>query len=64
MTVFDLCATMHTAGMTVARSSSRVGLTRSYDRILRPGLAVVIPRRTPFDSPLRASFRQLEAAMT
>jgi hypothetical protein len=38
--------------------------TRSYDRILRPGLAAVLPGQTVTDSTLRASFRQLETAMT
>jgi hypothetical protein len=39
-------------------------LTRSYDRLLRPGLAAVLPDHAVTASPLRASFRQLEAAMT
>ena len=39
-------------------------LTRSYDRLLRPGLAFVLPDQAVTDSNLRASFRQLEAAMT
>lgn len=38
--------------------------TRSYDRILRPGLAAVLPDQTAVDSSLRASFRQIEHAMT
>ncbi len=38
--------------------------TRSYDRILRPGLAAVPPDQTAVDSSLRASFRQIEHAMT
>jgi hypothetical protein len=38
--------------------------TRSYDRLLRPGLSVVLPDQTGSDSTLRDSFRQLEAAMT
>ena len=38
--------------------------TRSYDRLLRPGLAAVLAPQTTIDSSLRASFRQLEAAMT
>jgi len=38
--------------------------TRSYDRILRPGLALVLPDQAKANSPLRASFRQLESAMT
>jgi len=39
-------------------------LTRSYDRLLRPGLAVVLPDQAVSPSLLRTSFRQLEAAMT
>jgi hypothetical protein len=39
-------------------------LTRSYDRLLRPGLAAVLPDGAVPHSKLRASFRQLEAAMT
>jgi len=38
--------------------------TRSYDRLLRPGLAFVLPDEAATNSPLRASFRQLENAMT
>jgi hypothetical protein len=38
-------------------------LTRSYDRLLRPGLGVVIPDQAATDSTLRSSFRNLEAAM-
>ena len=37
--------------------------TRSYDRLLRPGLSLVLPDEVITDSTLRASFRQLEAAM-
>jgi hypothetical protein len=39
-------------------------LTRSYDRLLRPGLAVVIPDQAATNSALRTAFRHLEAAMT
>jgi hypothetical protein len=39
-------------------------LTRSYARLLRPGLSLVLPDQTISDSVLRASFRQLESAMT
>ncbi len=39
-------------------------LTRTYDRLLRPGLAVVLPDRAIAHSKLRDSFRHLEAAMT
>jgi hypothetical protein len=38
--------------------------TRSYDRMLRPGLATVFPEQAVTDSTLRASFRNLELAMT
>jgi hypothetical protein len=38
--------------------------TRTYDRLLRPGLALVLPDQTRHDSHLRTSFRQLEMAMT
>ena len=38
-------------------------LTRSYDRLLRPGLGVVIPDQAATNSTLRRSFRNLEAAM-
>jgi hypothetical protein len=38
--------------------------TRTYDRLLRPGLSVVLPDQLSSSSSLRASFRQLESAMT
>ena len=38
--------------------------TRTYDRILRPGLSHVLPDGAATHSTLRTSFRQLEAAMT
>ena len=38
--------------------------TRSFDRLFRPGLATVLPDQTLSDSSLRASFRQMESAMT
>ena len=38
-------------------------LTRAYDRLLRPGLAVVLPDQAATESTLRSSFRHLEAAM-
>jgi DNA-binding PadR family transcriptional regulator len=37
--------------------------TRSYDRLLRPGLSLVLPDTVVINSALQASFRQLEAAM-
>jgi DNA-binding PadR family transcriptional regulator len=39
-------------------------LTRSYDRLLRPGLSMVLPDQAATDSTLRKSFRDLEAAIT
>ena len=38
--------------------------TRTYIRLFRPGLALVLPDQAPADSALRAAFRQLELAMT
>jgi hypothetical protein len=38
--------------------------TRTYDRLLRPGLAVVLPTDVPPASTLGASFRKLEGEMT
>jgi hypothetical protein len=38
--------------------------TRTYDRLLRPGLSLVLPDQTITDSTLRASFRQLETAIS
>jgi hypothetical protein len=38
--------------------------TRSYDRVLRPGLALVLPDQAVTRSSLKAAFRQLEDAMT
>jgi hypothetical protein len=37
--------------------------TRSYDRLLRPGLSLVLPDTVLANSPVRASFRHLEAVM-
>jgi hypothetical protein len=37
--------------------------TRTYNRILRPGLAQVIPEEALDDSALRRCFDQLDAAM-
>jgi hypothetical protein len=50
----------------VTNSGLRYALffTRSYDRLLRPGLARVLPDHAVIHSTLRASFRQLEDAMT
>lgn len=38
--------------------------TRSYDRLLRPGLSLILPDEAITQSTLRHSFCQLEAAMT
>lgn len=37
--------------------------TRSYDRLLRPGLSLVLPDTVVTNSSVWASFRQLETAM-
>jgi hypothetical protein len=37
--------------------------TRTYDRLLRPGLSLVLPEIVTTSSPLRASFRRLETVM-
>ena len=37
--------------------------TRSYARVIRPGLAIVTPDRVPGDAALRRAFQQLECAM-
>ncbi len=49
----------------VTQSGLRYALffTRTYDRLLRPGLSRVLPDQAVVDSTLRASFRRLEAAM-
>ena len=50
----------------VTQSGLRYALffTRTYDRLLRPGLSLVLPDQAVADSTLRASFRRLEATMT
>jgi hypothetical protein len=37
--------------------------TRTYNRILRPGLAVVLPQAACPDAPLRRSFDRLDTAL-
>lgn len=37
--------------------------TRSYARLLRPGLSLVIPEQFTDDAPLRRAFQQVEAAL-
>jgi len=37
--------------------------TRTYDRLLRPGLSLVLPETVVTNSTIRASFRQLETAI-
>ena len=39
-------------------------LSRTYDRLLRPGLAVVLPDQAANNSTLRKSFRHLEAVVS
>ncbi len=55
----------HTHRYRVTDSGWRTALfcTRCYNRILRPGLARVIPENAVDDSPLRRRFDQLEAAI-
>ena len=49
----------------VTRDGLRLALffTRAYARLLRPGLARVLPEEPPDDGPLRAAFDRLESAM-
>jgi hypothetical protein len=56
----------HTHRYEVTQSGLRYALffTRSYARLLRPGLSLVLPDQAVSNSALRASFRQLESAMT
>jgi hypothetical protein len=37
--------------------------TRTYSRLLRPGLSLILPKAVPSDSPLRRQFDQLESAL-
>jgi hypothetical protein len=37
--------------------------TRTYARVIRPGLAQIVPNTLPGDTPLRRRFDQLETAM-
>lgn len=37
--------------------------TRVYSRILRPGLAQIVPNATALDSPLQRHFNQMETAL-
>jgi hypothetical protein len=50
----------------ITQSGLRYALffTRTYDRLLRPGLSLVLPEAVATNSTLRTSFRQLETAMT
>lgn len=56
----------HTHRYEVTPSGLRLALffTRCYDRLLRPGLASVLPAEATAPSLLRDSFRNLEAEMT
>ena len=55
----------HTHRYQVTDFGWRVALffTRTYDRVIRPGLARVIPHAIPVDNLLRRRFDQLDAAM-
>jgi hypothetical protein len=37
--------------------------TRTYARVIRPGLSIVVPEQRPNSSSLRSSFEALETAM-
>ena len=56
----------HTHRYEVTPSGLRYALffTRTYDRLLRPGLAHVLPIEATAPSTLRDCFRNLEAEMT
>ena len=56
--VVDVLATYRVRGRKSALFS-----TRSYARLIRPGLALVTPDQAPGDAPLRRSVQQLERAM-
>jgi hypothetical protein len=49
----------------VTRDGLRLALfcTRTYARLLRPGLALILPEALPSDSPLRHQFDKLEVAL-
>jgi hypothetical protein len=55
----------HTHRYQVTDIGWRVALffTRTYARVIRPGLAQIVPNAPPLDSPLRRRFDQLETAM-
>jgi hypothetical protein len=55
----------HTHRYRVTDSGWRTALfcTRCYSRLLRPGLARIIPEEAPDDSPLRRRFDELDAAI-
>ena len=55
----------HTHRYQVTDIGWRVALffTRTYARVIRPGLAQIVPQAPPLDSPLRRCFDQLETAM-
>jgi hypothetical protein len=55
----------HTHRYQVTEFGWRVALffTRTYARVIRPGLAQIVPCPSPVDSPLRRRFDQLETAM-
>ncbi len=55
----------HTHRYQVTDMGWRVALffTRTYARVIRPGLAQIVPNAPPVDSALRRRFDQLEVAM-
>lgn len=55
----------HTHRYQVTDFGWRVALffTRTYDRVIRPGLAHIIPHAVPVNNPLRRRFNQLDAAV-
>lgn len=53
----------HRYGVTDVGLRVALFFTRSYARVLRPGLAQVIPEATEEDPPLRRAFANLEQAM-
>ena len=55
--------TTHRYRLTDAGLRTALFLTRTYTRILRPGLALVTPDDVPGNAPVRRAFQQVERAM-
>ena len=55
----------HSHAYQVTRDGLRLALffTRTYSRLLRPGLSLILPEAVPSDSPLRRQFDKLEVAL-